>query len=143
MFEDHDALVREGEAKREQMLDELRDLGVDTLRVGIKWNEVAPRPLSRTRPRFDATNPDDYPGFGNYDDLLRRAADKGFRVVAYLAPDAPRWATAGRARVSAATVNTAARPPGVRRLRGGGRAPLLRQGRDGSRSGTSRTTCSS
>ena len=106
IFEDHDSLVREGEAKREQTLDELRGLGVDTLRVGIKWNEAAPRPLSRTRPPFDATNPDDYPGFGNYDDLLSRAADEGFRVVAYIAPDAPRWATASRARVTNATVNS-------------------------------------
>jgi hypothetical protein len=106
VFEDHDSLVREGEATREQTLDELRELGVDTLRVAIKWNEVAPRPLSRERPRFDATDPDDYPGFGNLDDLLRRAADKGFRVVAYLAPDAPRWATARRERVTNETVNT-------------------------------------
>ncbi len=106
MFEDHDSLVREGETTREQTLDELRMLGVDTLRVAIKWNEVAPRPLSRERPRFDATDPDDYPGFGNLDDLLRRAADKGFRVVAYLAPDTPRWATAGRERVTNDTVNT-------------------------------------
>jgi hypothetical protein len=105
VFEDHDALVREGEARREQTLDELRELGVDTLRVGIKWNEAAPRPLSRTRPRFDATDSEDYPGFDNYDDLVQRATDKGFRIVAYLAPDAPRWATEARERVTAGTVN--------------------------------------
>ena len=40
VFEDHDSLVREGTAKRRQTLAELRELGVDTLRVGIKWNEV-------------------------------------------------------------------------------------------------------
>jgi hypothetical protein len=106
VFEDHDALIREGEAKREQTLEELHGLGVDTLRVGIKWNETAPRPLSRDRPRFDATDPAEYPGFENYDDLVRRATDKGFRIIAYLAPDAPRWATDGRERVSAETVNT-------------------------------------
>ena len=106
VFEDHDALIRDGEARREQVLEELRDLGVDTLRVAIKWNEAAPQPLSRERPRFDATDPDDYPGFESYDDLVRRAGDKGFRIVAYLAPDAPRWATAARRRVTNATVNT-------------------------------------
>jgi len=73
VFEDHDALVREGEAQRERTLEELRALGVDTLRIGIKWNEAAPRPLARRRPSFDATEPNAYPGFGNYDDLLRRA----------------------------------------------------------------------
>jgi hypothetical protein len=92
-FEDHDALVREGSAMRERTLDELRELGVDTLRIGIKWNEVALRPGAFT-------------GWDEYDDLLRRAHDKKFRVVAYLAPDAPRWATAARARVTAENVNT-------------------------------------
>jgi len=48
IFEDHDALVREGETKRERTLDELRTLGVDTLRVGIKWNEVERRPGAYT-----------------------------------------------------------------------------------------------
>ena len=93
VFEDHDALVREGEAMRTRTLDELRDLGVDTLRVGIKWNEIAPRRES-------------YTGWDDYDDLLRRADGMGFRVIAYLAPDAPRWATASQARVTAENVNT-------------------------------------
>jgi hypothetical protein len=93
VFEDHDALVREGEAKRAETLEELRELGVDTLRVGIKWNEVAPRRGS-------------YAGWEDYDDLLERAGDAGFRVIAYLAPDTPRWATAARERVTAANVNT-------------------------------------
>jgi len=93
VFEDHDALVRDGKAVRERTLDELRELGVDTLRIGIKWNEVALRPGAFT-------------GWDDYDDLLRRAHDKNFRVVAYLAPDAPRWATAAGARVTAENVNT-------------------------------------
>jgi hypothetical protein len=97
VFEDHDALVREGTAKRERTLEELRGLGVDTLRVGIKWNEVAPH-AGR------------YTGFADYDDLLERAQRKGFRVIAYLAPDAPRWATAARARVTAENVNTRPNP---------------------------------
>ncbi len=93
VFEDHDALVREGEARRAQTLAELRALGVDTLRIGIKWNEVAPRRGI-------------YSGWSAYDDLLSRAREGGFRVIAYLAPDAPRWATAARAAVTAENVNT-------------------------------------
>ena len=93
VFEDHDALVREGEAQRERTLDELRTLGVDTLRVGVKWNEVAPRRGAYSR-------------FADYDDLLRRARAKGFRVIAYLAPDAPAWATESGDRVTAENVNT-------------------------------------
>ncbi len=93
VFEDHDSLVREGKAKREQTLTELRALGVDTLRVMIKWNEVAPRR-------------GEYTGWNDYDDLLRRAQDEGFRVIADLAPDTPRWATAAQAPVTADNVNT-------------------------------------
>jgi hypothetical protein len=95
VFEDHTALIRNGPLRRQQTLDELKTLGADTLRVSVKWNEVAPAPTRAKRPRFDATDPGAYPGFGPYDDLLRRARAMGFRVIAGLAPDAPRWATAG------------------------------------------------
>jgi hypothetical protein len=95
IFEDHNALIRNGPVRRQQTLDELKTLGADTLRVEVKWNEVAPSPTRSSRPAFDASDPGAYPGFGPYDDLFRRAAGMGFRVIADLAPDAPRWATAG------------------------------------------------
>ena len=104
VFEDHTALIRNGPLRRQQTLDELKTLGADTLRVEVKWNEVAPSPTRARRPRFDASDPGAYPGFAPYDDLLRRADAMGFRVIADLAPDAPRWATAG-GRGYAATAN--------------------------------------
>jgi hypothetical protein len=94
-FEDHTYLVRSGPAVRAATLDEIKALGADTLRVEVKWNEVAPDPDERTRPSFDASDPSAYPGFEPYDDLIRRASPN-FRVMVTLAPDAPRWATAGR-----------------------------------------------
>ena len=95
MFEDHVYLVRSGPAVREQTLDEIRALGADTLRIEVKWSEVAPSPAAKTEPAFDATDPAAYPGFEPYDDLVQRAAAKGFRIMITLAPDAPNWATAG------------------------------------------------
>jgi cellulase (glycosyl hydrolase family 5) len=95
VFEDHNALIRNGALRRQQTLNELKSLGADTLRISVKWNEVAPRPKSSRRPSFDATDPGAYPGFQPYDDLVRRAGAMGFRLIADLAPDAPRWATAG------------------------------------------------
>jgi hypothetical protein len=95
LFEDHDHLVRTTPSQRERTLQELRALGADTLRITVKWNEVAPRPSDRKRPAFDAADPAAYPGFGPYDDLLRKAAALGFRSVVTLTPDAPRWATQG------------------------------------------------
>ena len=100
------------------------------------------------RPRFDATDPGAYPGFGPYDDLLPARAAMGFRVIADLAPDAPRWATAG-GRGYAETANLRPQPGRVREVRGGRREALLgRLSRacrrsSGSRSGTSPTTACS
>jgi Cellulase (glycosyl hydrolase family 5) len=95
IFEDHPTLVRSGPAIRQQTLDSIKALGADTLRIEVKWSEVAPRPGAKKKPRFTATDPAAYPGFEPYDDLVRRAFGMGFRVMITLAPDAPRWATAG------------------------------------------------
>jgi hypothetical protein len=95
MFEDHPTLVRSGPIVREQTLNTIKGLGADTLRVEVKWAEVAPSPGARKQPTFDATDPGAYPGFQPYDDVVARAVAKGFRVMLTLAPDAPRWATSG------------------------------------------------
>lgn len=95
MFEDHPTLVRSGPIVREHTLETIRALGADTLRIEVKWAEVAPRAGSKKKPRFNATDPGAYPGFQPYDDLILRAVGRGMRVLLTLAPDAPRWATAG------------------------------------------------
>src|SRR5437764_520833 len=95
IFEDHPTLVRSGPIVRQQTLDTIKALGADTLRVEVKWAEVAPRPGAKKKPKFKASDPGAYPGFQPYDDLVARAASQGFRVMLTLAPDAPRWATGG------------------------------------------------
>ena len=95
MFEDHPTLVRSGPIVREQTLQTITGLGADTLRIEIKWAEVAPSPGARKKPKFNATDPAAYPGFQPYDDLILRATSRGLRVLLTLAPDAPRWATTG------------------------------------------------
>jgi hypothetical protein len=105
IFEDHAALVRTSPERRERVLRELRSLGADTIRVLARWNEIAPAPRSARRPDFDAADPARYPGFGPYDDLVRRATALRFRILIDLAPDAPRWATAGQPPVTPETVN--------------------------------------
>src|SRR3989442_11346609 len=47
IFEDHPHLVQTDPQTREQTLDEIQQLGADTLRVEVKWNEVAPKPNLR------------------------------------------------------------------------------------------------
>jgi hypothetical protein len=102
VFEDHTALVKSPLSERIARLNEVKALGVDTLRIEVKWNEVAPDPGSRTKPKFDASDPlayashpNAYPGFGGYDDLLIRARAMGFRIIVTITGDAPRWATDG------------------------------------------------
>ena len=80
---------------RDATLNEIEALGADALRIEVKWNEVAPDPGANSQPSFDATDPGAYPGFEPYDDLVRKATARGFRVLITLAPDAPDWATAG------------------------------------------------
>ncbi len=106
VFEDHTALVRTTPAERQRTLEEIRlRMGADTLRVEVKWNEVAPQPSARTRPGFDASNPAAYPGFFPYDDLITRARALGLRVIVTITGDAPRWATAGARGRSFRTAN--------------------------------------
>ncbi|MGH2980300.1 MAG: cellulase family glycosylhydrolase [Solirubrobacterales bacterium] len=102
VFEDHTALVKSPVEERIQRLNEIKELGVDTLRVEVKWNEVAPNPGSKTKPNFNASDPtayashpNAYPSFGGYDDLVRRAQALDLRVILTITGDAPRWATSG------------------------------------------------
>jgi hypothetical protein len=95
IFEDHPYLVRSDPTTREKTLDEITALGADTIRVELKWDEVAPEPGSRNRPQFDATDPSAYPGFGPYDTLVQSLAARKLRILMTITGDAPRWATAG------------------------------------------------
>jgi hypothetical protein len=79
-------------------LDDLRDLGVDWVRVTAGWSVIAPSPTAARRPDFDATDPDAYPpgAWAALDRLVAMAADRGLRVSIDIAFWAPRWAV-GRA----------------------------------------------
>jgi hypothetical protein len=76
-------------------------LGVDRVRVFVPWGAlggrvpIAPDPLSKTRPRFDATDPAAYPpsGWTLYDAIVRAAAAQKIGLDFTLGPPAPGWAT--------------------------------------------------
>ncbi|HYB25642.1 MAG TPA: hypothetical protein VEF89_03425 [Solirubrobacteraceae bacterium] len=76
-------------------LDLLKRLGVDEVKVFMPWGNIAPDPLSHTRPRFDASSPAAYPA-GNwtaYDTIVRDAHARGIGVDLALEAPAPLWAT--------------------------------------------------
>ena len=111
VVEDHTALVKSGDDVRARTLDEIKNqLGADTLRIEVKWNEVAPDPGAKTKPEgFNASDPlayafgpTQYPGFYPYDDLVRRATNLGSgsssRSPATLRAGPPRVGSAPRSR---------------------------------------------
>ncbi|MCA1690266.1 MAG: hypothetical protein LC720_07525 [Actinobacteria bacterium] len=75
-------------------LRQLDALGVRALRVVLLWNNVAPSPDAATRPGFDATDPSAY-HWGQYDDVLGAAKERGWQVLLTVSGPVPRWATAG------------------------------------------------
>ena len=85
------------DADRDRTLDEIKALGVDRVRVLMKWGSVAPSADSPTRPAFDATDPGAYPqsGWGRYDNLMQAARARDIEVYVTLTGPAPRWATRG------------------------------------------------
>ena len=57
LFEDDDAMAQNPAST----MQELRHLGVKMVRVNLRWSYVAPDPMSRRRPNFNAADPNAYP----------------------------------------------------------------------------------
>ena len=95
LFQDDNLIVERGAAVREATLVELAGLGVDMVKVQLRWDEAAPSGKSKPT-GFDGRDPAQYPGFGRYAEVLAAAKAHGFQVMFTLAPPAPSWATRGR-----------------------------------------------
>ena len=83
------------DATRDKTLDEIRAFGVKRVRILMYWQGIAPDGKAKTRPDFDAANPDAYPreGWAPYDNLFQAAGARGIEVYVTLTGPAPRWAT--------------------------------------------------
>jgi hypothetical protein len=75
-------------------LQEMRDLGVDRVKVSVVWWLVAPDPTSKRAPKFDATNPAAYPpgAWTRWDRLVTYARALGMKVYFQIVPPGPAWA---------------------------------------------------
>lgn len=81
--------------QRRVALDRMRTLGVEAIRVTVLWRALAPAASSRRRPRgLNAADPGDYPAhhWDNYDDLVRKAQERGIAVYFNPTAPGPRWA---------------------------------------------------
>jgi hypothetical protein len=95
IFQDDLLLVDSGSAVREQTLDRLQSLGVNTIRVFVPWAQVAPDAASTARPAFDATNPGAYPGgvWTPFDELLGSLQSRGLSAIVTPTSPIPAWAS--------------------------------------------------
>ncbi|MFP5362028.1 MAG: cellulase family glycosylhydrolase [Thermoleophilia bacterium] len=100
ILQDDAELLHRPPAQIAATLDDIRDLGVDWVRVTAGWSVIAPAPRSQRRPRFDARDPAAYPrdAWRALDRVDRMAGARGLRTAIDIAFWAPRWAVAARAR---------------------------------------------
>jgi hypothetical protein len=92
---DDDQLIYVPTQQMLQTIDTLHSLGVDSVKVSLVWQLIAPKPYSNQRPaNFDATNPADYsPGaWSRWDTLVEAANQLGMHVYFLVIGPAPLWA---------------------------------------------------
>ena len=83
-------------AQRRNRLDELDRMGVDTLRVLLRWHNLVPSPDQPKPPaRFNASDPHDYPRglWDGIDEMVSGAEARGIRVLLTIGAPVPQWAT--------------------------------------------------
>ena len=78
--------------RRPGALADLEALGVDALRLVVYWKDVAPSPNRRSKPKFDASDPAAY-RWGEFDNIIAAANERGWKVLVTLTTPAPKWAT--------------------------------------------------
>jgi len=80
-----------------QAVAQVRELGIDRIRLTASWSNVAPNPDSNSRPRFDATDPMAYDQtrWKDLDFAVRAAHAAGLKVMIDIGFWAPRWAAHG------------------------------------------------
>src|SRR5215213_165109 len=84
------------DGRRDGTLHEIRDFGVTRVRQLVYWNDFAPKPNAKRKPRnFNASDPDSYPRgtWGRLDLLVSSAAARGITLHLNLTGPVPRWAT--------------------------------------------------
>jgi cellulase (glycosyl hydrolase family 5) len=76
-------------------LTEIKAFGVTQVRQLVYWQSFAPRPKSKTKPKFNTANPDAYPAgtWSRLDQLMASARAQGIEVMLTPTGPVPKWAT--------------------------------------------------
>jgi len=94
-LQDDQQLIYSTPAHTAAVLQDLKNMGVDRVRVSVVWSLLAPKPTATRKPKFNATDPAAYPGgaWARYDFLDYMAAKDGLQVYFQPVAPAPYWAT--------------------------------------------------
>ncbi|MEH3053604.1 MAG: cellulase family glycosylhydrolase [Patulibacter minatonensis] len=84
------------DATRAAAFKDFTALGVNALRVNLRWSDVAPASDQATKPAGDYTDPATY-DWGAYTAVIDAAKAANYTVLISLAQPAPKWATASKA----------------------------------------------
>jgi hypothetical protein len=95
IFQDDRLLLESGADTRNATLDELKALGVDTIRVNAIWARIAPEREATAKPSFDAVDPGAYPAgaWDALDGLVQGAAARQMGVLVTITGPVPAWAS--------------------------------------------------
>lgn len=91
VFMDDNLLLYRGPERATATLRELKEIGVDRVRVTLHWHHFAPDATKARRPRGELHYGP--PVFDNHDHLLREARELGIEVLVNVSGSAPLWAT--------------------------------------------------
>lgn len=94
-LQDDQQLIYSSPAHVAATLMDLRNMGVDRVRVSVVWSLLAPDPTATRRPHFNASDPNAYPGgaWARYDLIDYLASKDGLQVYFQPVAPAPYWAT--------------------------------------------------
>jgi hypothetical protein len=93
MLQDDPELIYGSSELRNQRLDELQSLGVDIVKVRVRWRDLAPSGNSKPA-GFDGSDPAAYgAGWDPYDAIVNGAQSRGMGVFFQLGGTAPDWAS--------------------------------------------------
>ena len=93
VFQDDNLLLYRGDRTSDRTFSELKELGVDRVRLSVPWRALAPAHRARVKPkplRYDERD------FHPWDHALRAARVRGIEVLFNVTGGAPLWATAKR-----------------------------------------------
>jgi hypothetical protein len=95
IFQDDRLLLESGADTRNATLDQLKALGVETIRVNAIWARIAPERESTTKPGFDASDPGAYPAdnWASLDALIQGATARGIGILLTATGPTPAWAS--------------------------------------------------